>query len=607
MSILLSVLFSMGIVNSKGNLDFPKIKGSVGGPDQYGYIWIDNDTTGIPGIPEYNWIDITPYGTEVQGLGDDNVVGPFPIGFQFPYYWYKVDRFWVCSNGLISFSSNQMWSPHQGGSQIPSPTLPNDLLVVLGGDLNFNLGRGKVYYWSNGQDTLIVSFIDVPEWHFGTDTLGSHTFQLILDRNDSTITFQYGPQRGKFNYGHPAAPPAFGIGIENITGQIGLQYLKDDTLSPNMFHEGLAIRFYPPETTTYQVTDLTMYEISPNNQGFFLIQNEGYIPYAIIKNSGNLPVSAYQAFCRIRRLPQGTIVYNDTVQMGSINPGEFDTVYFDGWTPSIAGKYEIIEWVKTAGDQVPINDTLHADVPVVQRSNYVILDFINDTTQANFTHWMGSGGGWGMRFVPPDTCEVIEVRVMLAAMSQAGMAYIYLYDDDGPGGLPGTILYQTSYYVSSSTPMWYTLNTQNYLYKEGALWVGYIQGGVEGPDFAVDVAAPYSRNTYEYTGAWAPYRDPFTDGCIRMVVNLMISAEEKAHEKNMDKPRIYNNMDGKIVLYLPKAKSKKIKIFDATGRVEVPEKIKWEGEKAILNLDKSKKGIYFIKTESGKFKIVYVK
>ena len=373
-----------------------------------------------------------------------------------------------------------------------------------------------------------------------------------------------------------------------------------------MFHDSLAIRFYPPETTSYQVTDLTMYEISPNNQGFFLIQNQSYIPYAIIKNSGNLTISSYQAFCRIRRLPQGQIVYNDTVQMGTINPGEFDTVYFEGWTPSIASKYEIIEWVKATGDQVPINDTLHADVPVVQRGNYVILDFINDTTQASFTHWMGAGGGWGVKFVPPDTCEVIEVRVLLAAIGQPGMAHIYLYDDDGPGGLPGTILYQTSYYVGNPNPAWYTLNTQNYLYTEGALWVGYIQGAAEGPDFAVDVAAPYSRNTYEYTGAWAPYRDAFTDGCMRMVVNLQVSNEEKAYKNIIDKPKMYNNMDGKVVLYLPNSKPKKIRIFDPSGRICLP-KIKLEEEKIILNFDKSKKGIYFIKTDTGKFKIIYVK
>ncbi|MEO0102427.1 MAG: hypothetical protein ABIK81_01850, partial [candidate division WOR-3 bacterium] len=62
----------------------------VGGPDAYGYRWIDSDTT-APGAPVYNWIDITGIGDTIRGLADDNVLGPFPIGFDFPYYWYTVN------------------------------------------------------------------------------------------------------------------------------------------------------------------------------------------------------------------------------------------------------------------------------------------------------------------------------------------------------------------------------------------------------------------------------------------------------------------------------------------------------------------------------------
>ena len=46
-----------------------------GGPDGYGYTWRDNRD---PQGPTYNWFDISTIGTPVTGLGDDNVVGPFP-------------------------------------------------------------------------------------------------------------------------------------------------------------------------------------------------------------------------------------------------------------------------------------------------------------------------------------------------------------------------------------------------------------------------------------------------------------------------------------------------------------------------------------------------
>ncbi|GAB1404310.1 hypothetical protein MASR1M74_14890 [Lentimicrobium sp.] len=48
----------------------------AGGPDQFGYFWMDSDETGGPA---YVWNDISATGTLVTGLTDDNVVGPFPL------------------------------------------------------------------------------------------------------------------------------------------------------------------------------------------------------------------------------------------------------------------------------------------------------------------------------------------------------------------------------------------------------------------------------------------------------------------------------------------------------------------------------------------------
>ena len=52
----------------------PVITDSSSTPDAYGYTWVDNDNGGSP---DYNWIDISGNGVEVEGLADDNVVGPF--------------------------------------------------------------------------------------------------------------------------------------------------------------------------------------------------------------------------------------------------------------------------------------------------------------------------------------------------------------------------------------------------------------------------------------------------------------------------------------------------------------------------------------------------
>jgi hypothetical protein len=57
-----------------------------GGPDGYGYTWVDSNN---PNGPVYNWIDIESTNNLVSGLGDDNIIGSFPIE-DFYYYWYPV-------------------------------------------------------------------------------------------------------------------------------------------------------------------------------------------------------------------------------------------------------------------------------------------------------------------------------------------------------------------------------------------------------------------------------------------------------------------------------------------------------------------------------------
>ncbi|NIO00168.1 MAG: hypothetical protein GTN93_23745, partial [Anaerolineae bacterium] len=60
----------------KGERDWrhgvPPAKG-MGGPDAYGYRWIDSDE---PGGPTYSWVEINSVGTQFD-LSDDDNDGPY--------------------------------------------------------------------------------------------------------------------------------------------------------------------------------------------------------------------------------------------------------------------------------------------------------------------------------------------------------------------------------------------------------------------------------------------------------------------------------------------------------------------------------------------------
>ncbi len=85
-----------------------------GGPDGYGYTWVDSNN---PNGPVYNWIDIESTNNLVSGLGDDNIIGSFPIAC-FNYYLYTFSALSIVSNGYISLSI-----PHTISS--PFPIIPS--------------------------------------------------------------------------------------------------------------------------------------------------------------------------------------------------------------------------------------------------------------------------------------------------------------------------------------------------------------------------------------------------------------------------------------------------------------------------------------------------
>jgi subtilisin family serine protease len=163
----------------------PGIQG-VGGPDLFGHVWLDSDQ---PGGPSFEWVDIRDIGTTVPfgSLTDDANLGPYPIGFSFPYFGSTFSQFRVCSNGWISFTSTSSAFVNQ---PLPNagPGVPENLIAMLWDDLLLNAGTGSnVSYYSDG-DRLIVQYTNVRP--IGVFSPTPHTFEVILHRNGE-IVFQY--------------------------------------------------------------------------------------------------------------------------------------------------------------------------------------------------------------------------------------------------------------------------------------------------------------------------------------------------------------------------------------------------------------------------------
>ncbi len=195
---------------------------STGGPDAFGYEWMDSDHTGGP---VYDWVEIAGDG-QLAGTGDDEFLGPFPLGFDFSFYGATYDSVNICTNGFLSFNSLY---PSGDNIGIPEPNSPNNILAPFWDDLNADAG-GLIFYKSDPEnDRFIVQYEQMARRATGVP----ESFQVILN-GDGSILFQY---KDVQETGHCT------VGIENAAGDDGLLVLID---RDNHLRDGLAVLIEPP-------------------------------------------------------------------------------------------------------------------------------------------------------------------------------------------------------------------------------------------------------------------------------------------------------------------------------------------------------------------------
>ncbi len=210
-----------------------------GGPDGYGYFWIDSDETGGP---VYSWVEINGVGTSPGG-DDDGNYGPFSLGFDFNYYGVNYSSVRICTNGFLSFTSTSSPYTNQG---IPNSSDPNALIAPFWDDLNPSAG-GTIYYYADAANNrFIVEWYGVDHYSPGGNP---ETFQVILNA-DGTILCQY--QTVSLNN-------SCTVGIENQSGTDGLQVV----FNADYLHNGMALLFTTSLADPWLSIDLTSGTVPP--------------------------------------------------------------------------------------------------------------------------------------------------------------------------------------------------------------------------------------------------------------------------------------------------------------------------------------------------------
>ncbi|HEU5310074.1 MAG TPA: choice-of-anchor D domain-containing protein, partial [Candidatus Eisenbacteria bacterium] len=203
----------------------PGILGT-GGPDRFGHFWIDSDHAGGPA---FEWEDITRIGVQVpfSPEADDQNRGPFPIGFEFPFYDRSFTQFRVCTNGWISFTNSSVSYLNQ---PLPSAAQdsPENMVAAMWEDFVLSAVSGAVLFHSS-PERLIVQWNNLRP--YGGSGQDRYTFQTVLYPNGE-IALRY------FRLGSLRALGT--VGIQNAARNDGLTVAFNELY----LHQELAIRMF---------------------------------------------------------------------------------------------------------------------------------------------------------------------------------------------------------------------------------------------------------------------------------------------------------------------------------------------------------------------------
>ena len=494
-----------------------------GGPGPYGYTWENNDPTNInPAV--YNWIDIEAPENYVDGLGDDNIVGPFNVAPAFDYYWYSVNQIWIGSNGYVGFKPVQISSPF--------PTMPtnsyakNNFIAGFMCDLNFAPDTSTIVqggttanparcYFDDSPSQTIISYINVPFWtdpalNAGQEWVGYNTFQIVLNKLDSTIIINYKDR----DISAMTNSTDIEVGIQSKVGSFGMQHSTGTYF--NMFASGMpnALRYDPPSNPG-AITDVAVnWNDNTANKGIFLsADGASHTLKTNIINEGNTPFAGATVIANLSPQFSPPAVTNSAT-LNALNAGA-DTTFIlaNTFQPSSAvlGPHTFLTMLSGAtGDMDPTNNTLEQEMVVVDTTQPLITLSYAHTPGGGSINWSGGNGGIAVYLKPPFYPALIK-STNFYVENNAGAASFdaKIYADDGFNGAAGTLL--DSVTVSAAQVVAPGNNvvlcaSPDTIFSGGVYVLWYM--GAAGIGLGKDVTPPISGQTYEVlSNFWATYRD----------------------------------------------------------------------------------------------------
>ncbi len=114
------------------------------------------------------------------------ILGPFALGFSFPFYGTNFTQIRVAANGWLSFTSTATGATSYTNLALPATAAPENILACWWDDLSPQRAGTNIRRWTNNVDSFVVSYQNVQSYA----NSGLYNFEVIL-KSDGGITYQY--------------------------------------------------------------------------------------------------------------------------------------------------------------------------------------------------------------------------------------------------------------------------------------------------------------------------------------------------------------------------------------------------------------------------------
>ncbi len=211
----------------------PETIDAVGGPDGYGYYYVDNQNSDST---TYSWVELRgdANATWVDFEDADDGTAAVPLSFYFPFYGVNYTSLFVCANGFLTFTEERSSAFN---ACLPVASLGGPAIAMFWDDLHLYYGDNNVnnntVAWRDFGDYIVIQFDEVGHYGFPQRPDDHFTFECILYANGS-VKLQY----QDMNYDQHANAQT--IGIQQNVGGTALEYACNSG-SPL---DGRAVWFY---------------------------------------------------------------------------------------------------------------------------------------------------------------------------------------------------------------------------------------------------------------------------------------------------------------------------------------------------------------------------